>query len=193
MPGFTIIGGEAGGQGSNPASLNEVRRTHRWVFETLGQLQSSDICLVLKSASRPAFSFEEPTMHHNQEQVYYAGKHTWEPISLTWYDVEQPVDVSQAMWQWMASVIDMNAMTVEAPSSYKAAIATLSMLDGQGGTTESWQVYNGWPQALNWNALDYSSSDLQLIEAKYRYDRAVKSGGTGIGGLLSAAASALGI
>lgn len=174
MPGFAITGGEAGGNAANPASLNEVRRTHRWVFETLGLLSRADVLLVLKSASRPSFQFEEPAMHHNQEQVYFAGKHTWEPITLTWYDVEQPIDVSDAIWQWLGSIANFATMVVEPPATYKAAEARLAMLDGAGGTSEQWRVFNGWPQAINWNSLDYSSSDLQLIEVKYRYDRAIK-------------------
>lgn len=169
MPGFRILGGEMG-----PAPLAEVRRTHRWVFQALGELTRREILLVLKSASRPSFQFEEPAMHHNQEQIYFAGKHTWEPVSLSWYDVEQDPDVSDAMYQWLKACIDLTRMTVNPPQSYKSKIAMLEMLDGLGNQTELWNMYQGWPQAVNWNGLDYSSSELQLIEVKYRYDRAIK-------------------
>lgn len=172
MPGFAIVGTENPAQ--NPASLNEVRRTHRWQFETLGKLTKAQVILVLKTATRPSFTFEEPSMHHNQEQVYFAGKHTWEPISLSWYDVEQPINCSQEMWVWLKSIIDLGAMTVEPPSLYKNALASLVMQDGKGVANERWNLFNGWPQLLNWNSLDYSSTDLQLIEAKYRFDRAFK-------------------
>jgi hypothetical protein len=173
MPGFAITGQENPAQ--NPASLNEVRRTHRWAFETMGLLNNPDVLLVLKSASRPSFNFEEPSMHHNQEQIYFVGKHTWEPISLSWYDVEQKPDVSHNMWRWLGTIIDLYGMTVAPPTEYKAATASLVMLDGRGTATESWLIYNGWPQMVNWNSLDYTSTDLQLVEVKYRYDRAVKN------------------
>ena len=174
MPGFAITGMENPAQ--NPASLNEVRRTHRWAFTTMGMLKNpAEVLLVLKSAQRPSFNFEEPSMHHNQEQIYFAGKHTWEPISLSWYDVEQAPDVSARVWEWLGTIIDLYGMTVAPPSEYKAALASLEMLDGRGNATETWTIFNGWPQMSNWNALDYTSTDLQLIEVKYRFDRAVKN------------------
>lgn len=177
MPGF-LIGGT--GSPGDPNSIVEVRRTYRWVFQALGYA-AADILVYLKSASRPSFSFDEPEMHHNQEKIYFAGKQTWEAISLTWYDVEQSPDVSAALWSWLNSVSNIATVCVQAPGAasqgpgYKNKLAYLAMLDGCGNADELWTIYNGWPQSVNWNALDYSSTDLQLIEAKLRYDRAIRS------------------
>ena len=172
MPGFSINSDQA----AQPNSVAEVRRTHRWAFKTFGKMPGDRrVYLLLKSASRPSLTFEEPPMHHNQEQVYFAGKHTWEPLALAWYDVENDPDVSQTMWDWIEVCMPLSggkAANVMTPKAYKEGIATLEMLDGVGVASETWEVYNGWPQAVNWNALDYSASDLQLIEVKYRYDRA---------------------
>jgi hypothetical protein len=176
MPGFYITGREQGNSLANPNSKNEVRRTHRWVFDCIHPTLSRPVLLVLKSAQRPSVQTQEAEMHHNQEQIYYAGKHTWEPISLSWYDVEQgDGDVSYAVWQWYNQVVDFNKMTVAPPNVYKATIATLQMLDGEGNSNETWSIYNGWPSASNWNALDYTGTELQLIEVKYRFDRALKT------------------
>lgn len=177
MPGF-VIGGTGGEPGiGGPNSLVEVRRTHRWLFTTLGHLsdQGREVLLYLKTAQRPQFTFEDPSMHHNQEQVYYAGKHTWEPISMTWYDIEQDPDVSAAIYAWLQTVINIANMCVAPPNQYKDKLATLSMVDGCGATNEEWTIYNGWPKVSNWNGLDYSSTDLQLVEVTYRYDRALKT------------------
>lgn len=171
MPGFRIAG-----QGQGPNSTAEVRRTHRWIFESMTHLQQQ-VLLVLKTASRPSLTFEEPPMHHNQEQVYFAGKHTWEALSLSWYDVEQEPDVSKAMWDWMEKCLILtgnDAANVNPPSDYKATESNLQMRDGLGNPSETWDIYNGWPQQINWGPLDYSSSDLQLIEVKFRFDRAVR-------------------
>jgi hypothetical protein len=173
MPGFNI-GGTGGEASGGPPSLAEVRRTHRWVFQTLGYLTDRNVMLVLKTAQRPSFQFEEPAMHHNQEQIYFAGKQTWEAISLTFYDVEQAPDVSAAMWTWLNTVEDIANVCVAPPSQYKDRLANLQMVDGCGNATETWTIYNGWPQQVNWNGLDYSSTELQLIEVKYRFDRALK-------------------
>lgn len=185
MPGFVINGTGGETVATGPNANVEVRRTHRWVFQTLGKA-NRDILLYLKSASRPSFAFEEPSMHHNQEQIYFAGKHTWEPITLTWYDVEQNPDVSQAVYEWLTTIIDIERMCVGRAGNagggdgYKSANATLAMVDGCGKITEEWTLYNGWPKSTNWGSLDYTSTELQTIEVVYRFDRAVKTKGNGV-------------
>lgn len=172
MPGFKIDGGWVDG----PNPLAEVRRTHRWIFQALGHLPGRrEVMLVLKSCSRPSQEMQEAVMHHNQEQVYFAGKHTWEPVTMTWYDVEQDPDVSETMWRWLNICLDVPGMTVSTPSDYKRNNSELRMTDGAGRNTESWTMYHGWPQSFNWNSLNYTSNDIQEIEVKFRYDRAVRS------------------
>jgi len=120
-------------------------------------------------------------MHHNQEQIYFAGKHTWEALALSWYDVEQNPDVSGAMHDWLEKCMMLtgaNAANVSVPKEYKATKSVLRMVKGDNSDSEKWAIYNGWPQAINWGALDYTSSDLQLIEVKFRYDRAVRISGS---------------
>jgi len=172
MPGFKI-----NGEGDGPSATAEIRRTHRWYFASLGpdQKLSREVRLVLKEASRPSYQLEEAIMHHNQEEAYFGGKTKWEPLSLNWYDVEQDPDVSQAMFEWVEICNKLTggaAGDVTPPSTYKANQSDLQMRDGVGDPNETWEIYNGWPQMVNWGSLDYSSSELQMIEVKFRFDRA---------------------
>ena len=84
MPGFNINPFGGGYSGVGPSNTVEVRRKHRWVFETLGrgtgQFSQAEL-LILQSASRPSFKFEEPEMHHNQEVARFAGKQDWDPVT----------------------------------------------------------------------------------------------------------------
>jgi len=171
MPGFTI-----GGVGDGPSNLTETRRKHRWTFETIGTAGgtlASNVLLILREASRPQFSFEEPEMHHNQEKAYFAGKHGWEPISLVWYDGEQNPDVSKAMWDWLNGVVGVHTgnIPVSAPNKYKKN-AKLQMLNGTGATSESWELFGVWPKDVNWKELDYTDTEIMTIEVSMRYDRA---------------------
>lgn len=170
MPGFAI-----GGRGgiNSPANTTETRRRHRWVFETLGTLAAGrQVLILLKSAGRPHSTIEEVEMHHDQEKVWFAGKHSWEPITLTWYDAEQAPDVSSAIWDWLNTVIDIPGATTATPSSYKGGNATLSMLSANGAVNESWTMFGVWPQDVNWQDLDYTNTEIQEIEVTIRYDRA---------------------
>jgi hypothetical protein len=76
MPGFLIDGSGNGPDGMQaPANTTETRRKHRWAFKTIENAFRSESLLLLKEASRPHPIFQEPILHHNQEQAYFAGKH----------------------------------------------------------------------------------------------------------------------
>ena len=176
MPGFNIAPYGGGYSAQGPSNTIETRRKHRWVFETLGRgtgVFSQSELLVLQSASRPSFKFEEPEMHHNQEVVRFAGKQDWEPVTLVWYDAQQSPDVSRGIYQWIETVVNMQSIKVAHPSLYKRTAALL-MLDGAGQTSEKWTMIGTWPSAVNWQELDYTSTDLMTIEATMRYDRAIR-------------------
>lgn len=168
MPGFNIVTGKSGQTGNRI----ETRRKHRWRFTTLFGDQA--FLLLLKSASRPSFSLEEPVMHHNQEEVYFAGKQTWETIELVWYDAEQEPNVSALVYEWLNSVVFINNADVNTPGGsvgYKVN-AKLEMVTGTGDPNETWNLYGAWPKDVNWNELDYESTDIQQVTVTLRYDRA---------------------
>lgn len=174
MPGFNI-----GGGGSNePNNVTETRRKHRWVFRTLEPLPT-DTLVFLQKAQRPNFKYEEAIMHHDQEQAYFAGKQSWEPINLAWYDAEQSPNVSEAIFNWVTTVTTGGlgqgggAVTVAAPRDYKKE-AKLEMTDGRGEPNESWTMKGCWPAQTNWQDLDYTNTEIQLVEVTMRYDRATR-------------------
>ena len=173
MPGFNIgIGGDPG----QPSNTIEVRRQHRWKFEALGRgtgSWSQTELLMLQSAQRPNIEFGLVEMHHNQEVAYFAGKQTWQPVTLVWYDSEQDPDISRSLYHWIETVVDMVSINVAHPSNYKKQ-GSLTMLDGGGNVTERWTMYGTWPVSCNWQDLNYTATELLTCEASMRYDRAVR-------------------
>lgn len=195
MPGFNIQDYQGGYSGDGPYNTVEIRRKHRWVFRTLGRGGNAAsgtgaaggndwkpaALLQLQTASRPSFKFNVAEKHHNQEVAYYAGKQEWDPVTLLWYDAEQNPDISQEMYVWLNSVVDLtqgNNLTVAPPAAYKRT-ARLEMLNGAGKTTEAWQMLGAWPETFNWQELDYSANDLMACESSMKYDRAVKTASAG--------------
>jgi len=154
----------------------EVRRKHRWVFNYLGRGRNgyfkAQELLVLQSASRPAFKFDEAEMHHNQEVARFAGKQDWDPVTMTWYDVEQNPDISRGIYYWLETVVNMQTIAVAHPSHYKKH-AQLRTLDGTGQAGELWTMWGTWPSAINWQELDYTSTDLLTCEMRYLLIRVV--------------------
>ncbi len=175
MPGFNI--GQNQGQGTNgPSNLIETRRKHRWEFETIDTTVAG-ILIYLQKCSRPSFSLQEPVMHHDQEQAYFAGKQEWQPIDMAWYDtlgVEsggEKDDASKSLWDWLYTVVNIDTAVVALPSKYKKE-ATLATRNNAGAVDERWRLHGCWPKEINWGDLDYTNTEIQLVEVKMRFDRA---------------------
>jgi hypothetical protein len=176
MPGFSVGGIGYQGFGGQPANTNEFRRAHRWVWRLLGKGQrqfSQPALLLLKSASRPQFKFEQPEVHHNQEVMYLAGKQSYEPVKLEWYDSEQNPDVSAEVYEWLETVVQFNTANVNHPRNYKRE-AELNMIDGQAQTTEAFRFYGTWPMSVDWKELDMTNIEVLTLSAEMRFDRAIR-------------------
>jgi hypothetical protein len=168
MPGFNIGGDGNGKNGANATA--EFKRKHRWKFKTLGGLKQ-EVSVYLVSAQRPHFVAEEVVVHHNQEQMYLPGKQHWEPITLSFYDIQTPEDASQEIWKWVNETFKIKEANVAIPTDFKKKV-NLEMTDGKGTAIEEWTIYNCWPIDVNWNDLDYSNSEVQTIDVQMKYDRA---------------------
>ena len=166
MPGFNI------GGGNGPSNVVETRRKHRWFFSTLSPLQRN-VLILLQKTQRPSFKLDEQAVHHDQEEAWFAGKQHWEPITMSFYDQEQTVDTSKAIWDWLNKVSDIKNATVALPNKYKDNDGKLEMRSGKGVATETWELKGPWPKEVNWNELDYEASDIMRIDVTMRYDRAI--------------------
>ena len=176
MPGFRITQNEA--QDHSKRHKQEFRRKHRWRFTTIeGNALDTQDWLQLEKAQRPKFTLEEAVVHHDQEEAYFAGKQKWDPITLTFYDAfGEGRDITNTIYEWVGSIVDLEAINVEVPSEYKKNV-TLQMTDGSGQLIEEWTLYGAWPKDTNWMELDYTTSEIQRVEVVLRFDRALKTGG----------------
>lgn len=190
MPGFNLgLGTDNYLDNSNPQNTIELKRKYRWVFRILGAANRGGWTpaglLLLQSAQRPNFSFEEIEMHHGQEVSKFAGKSSWEVVTLVWYDAEQP-DISGACYSWLQTVINISSQGVAPPAQYKKT-AQLAITNGVGVDVENWNMYGCWPVTVNWQELNYSSNEMLTCEATMRYDRAIRTcgGAPSIAGVVS--------
>ena len=178
MPGFAI-GGAAEGR-EDKLHIAEFRRKHRWRVADLssGPVTGQDF-LYLKTASRPSFTLEEAIVHHDQEQAYFAGKQSWEPLVLTFYDAvggQGVNDISKLMYEWTLVVANIPTAEVNAPSAYKKTLL-LQSTAADGSPDESWQLFGAWPSKSNWSDLSYETNGIQVVEMTVRFDRAERKQG----------------
>jgi len=159
------------------SSLLEPKRKNRWVlqFSNIDILDNvgEKLAFAAYSGARPSISYEETEMHRLNERFYVAGKPSWETLSFEFYDYIDSNSASKILWDWSNSIYNPLTGAMNSKKSY-SSIVTLGLLNPAGGIVESWNLYYAWPQAVNWNDLDASSSDIVNVSLTLRFDFAIR-------------------
>jgi hypothetical protein len=141
----------------------------------------------VKVASRPSITFDETEINFLQGKMFIPGKATFETITVTYYDIG-PVNSGNILnlYNWIGSVYNFLGDPTEA-NNYAGSwenptmsafargqggyggTGILKLYDGGGSPIEGWELYDCWPQSVNFGDLDYSSSDECNIELTLRY------------------------
>jgi hypothetical protein len=133
---------------------------------------------MVKVAARPNLSIEETEINSKHGKMWIPGKASWETITVTFYDVFPGGSSGGAgiagLYGWIVSVYDFtsgiqNNLCMGSATKDYTGVVTLKMYSGCGDVLEIWTLLDAWPQAINWNDLDYSSSEEATIEMTLRY------------------------
>ena len=182
------------GQGIlHPRLKNKFRIT----FLNMGQLvagtQSKDLSWQVTNITLPNLTFEEVTLHRYNSVAYVAGKHSWEPISVTVEDditgLAATVIKAQLETQQRLIGVDLDGRwlnTAATGSDYKFG-SKIEQLDGDEGVVQTWVLEGCMLTSADFGDRDYSASEAATITFNMRYDHArhIESGlsyGTALGG-----------
>jgi len=165
--------------GLGPIATACFKRKFRWTLSipevTSATATSSANVLAPNKAARPSLSFKTIDVQHLNETIYYPGKPDWKPVSITLYDTKTKSG-DNPVFEWVKKFYDPQEGTWRADrvNNYKRT-AILKMLDGCGGTLESWRFINAWPESIEFGDLDYGSSEYVTVDITLRYDRAFQT------------------
>jgi hypothetical protein len=144
----------------------------------------------------PNLTFEEVALHRYNSVAYVAGKHSWEPISVTVEDditgLAATVVKNQLETQQRIIGTDLDGRwlnTAATGSDYKFGVV-IDQLDGDEGVVQSWFIEGCFIMNADFGDRDYSASEAATITMSIRYDHArhIESGsgyGTALGGNIS--------
>lgn len=179
----------------HPKQKNRWRAIFVGLGGTLGASSSvpNDLSLQVVSFTRPSLSYEEVQMDRYNSRVYVAGKHQFEPCTLTVED-----DVTNRAANAIQSQLERQQRLIGATGPWLNSEATafgykfgmmLEMLDGNESVVEQWKYEGCFIQALDYDTADYSTGEKMMITMTVRYDHArqilVPSvTGSAIGGLV---------
>lgn len=136
--------------------------------------------------TRPNVNFESIAIDVYNSKVYYAGKHTWQPITITLRDDVNNA-VSKSAGQQLQKQFDFFEQSSAASGIDYKFKTRIEILDGGNGANtagvlETFELYGCYLSSANYNSLNYATSEVATVTLTIRYDNAIQSPqGTGIG------------
>jgi hypothetical protein len=167
--------------------MPKLQYRFRCILENFGvSTPRSEVTKQVMDVTRPNLSFDKVTLDVYNSKVFVAGKHTWEPITITLRD-----DVNNSVTKLVGEQIQKQFDFFEQASAasgidYKFT-TRIEMLDGGNGASapsvlETFELYGAYIESVNYNSLAYNTSDPATITLSVSYDNCVQTPtGTGIG------------
>src|SRR6056300_106249 len=133
--------------------------------------------------TRPNVNFESIAIDVYNSKVYYAGKHTWQPITITIRDDVNNA-VSKSAGQQLQKQFDFFEQSSAASGIDYKFKTRIEILDGGNGANspnvlETFVLVGCFVQDINYNQLSYSDSNPVDITMSIQYDNAIQTNGAG--------------
>ena len=166
--------------------MPKLKYRFRINFENFGASGGTvEMTKQVAEAARPQVGFSQQKIEIYNSTINYAGKATWEPITVKLRD-----DVTGAVTKLVGEQNQRQFDFFEQSSSASAGeykfTMRIEMLDGGNGTNtptvlETWECYGCYLEKTNWNDLKYSEQTPAMIDLTIRFDNAVQTTGGSIG------------
>jgi len=161
------------------SGILQPKLKNRWrvTFANLGGgTNSQPLSMQAVTATRPTWSFDEVQLDRYNSRAWIGGKHTFEPMTVTFEDdvtgsASQVLQEQQQKQQWLIGAEGQWLAAAGEGSLYKF-VTYLEMLDGNDVVIEKWTIEGCWIQNIDYTDLDYASSDAVQITTTLRYDHA---------------------
>jgi hypothetical protein len=129
--------------------------------------------------SRPNLSFAEIPLQVYNSTIKIAGKHTWADMSVNIRD-DASGSVAKAVGQQLQKQLDFVEQASAATGQDYKFQTNVQILDGGNGTAapvvlESWELYGCFLKSVNYNTLNYGTSEAVTIALSIAYDNAIQN------------------
>ena len=147
---------------------------------------TTELTKQVMDVTRPNVSFEQMTVDIYNSRVYLAGKHTWEPITLTLRE-DVSNNVQKFVGEQLQKQLDFFEQSTAASGRDYKIVTRIEILDGGNGANvpgvlETFELYGCYVESANYNTLNYAESTPVTVQLAIRYDNAIQTPqGTGLG------------
>jgi hypothetical protein len=139
--------------------------------------------------TRPNVTFENIDLPVYNSTIKLAGKYAWQDITCNIRD-DAAGNVSKLVGEQLQKQLDFMEMSSAASGIDYKFTTQFEVLDGGNGTStpialETWQISGCYLQAVNYNDMNYGTSEAATISMTIRFDNAVQNpAGSGVGAVI---------
>ena len=174
MPGYST------GFGASPVQINvgavkvEPKHKNRWKVTFAGGALDANTTANATDITRPSVVFDEIEVHRGESKAYFAGKPTFDPVTI---DFDDSLDnaTADAIYAQVATQFDTSSLAVAKDGSVYKFTTVLELTDGTGTVLETITLYGSWVSKMTPDQLSYSESAGAKISMDIRYDLPVRS------------------
>lgn len=186
----------SGGQDLTPANgallMPKLQYRFRVLFFNFGLTDAQELTRQVVDCTRPNVQFAKITLPVYNSTVFMAGKHTWQPMNINIRD-DAAGNVSRAVGEQLQKQLDFIEQASAASASDYKFSTYIDILDGGNGLNEPvilerWELYGCYLESVNYNALNYGTSEDIKIALTMQFDNAIQSAPTGLESGVGAAA-----
>ena len=167
--------------------MPKLKYRFRVIFEGLGvSTPRTELTKQVIDFARPEVTFEEILVPIYNSTLKLAGKHSWTDITVNLRD-DAGGNVQKRVGEQLQKQLDfMEQASAAAGIDYKFT-TRCEVLDGGNGTStpvvlETWEIYGCYLKGVNYNDLNYGTSEAVTITMTMAFDNAVQTPiGSGVG------------
>lgn len=165
--------------------MPKLKYRFRVSFENFGISGSTvELTKQVADAARPTVKFQDQVLEVYNSKIHYAGKPTWDPVSITLRD-DVSNNVTKLVGEQNQKQFDFfEQASAKAGGDYKF-VTRIEMLDGGNGNDpaggagvlETWVLYGCYLASTSYEALSYTgAADPMTIKLSIQYDNAQQEG-----------------
>jgi hypothetical protein len=164
--------------------MPKLKYRFRVLFENFGVSKpTSEMTKQVVSAGRPQVTFDQVELHVYNSKVKYAGKHSWEDVSIVLRD-DATNQVMKLVGEQLQKQFDFFEQSSASSGIDYKFTTKIEILDGSNGgnyqgdqsVLEQFTLYGCYLKQAQYQGADYSSSDAMDITLSIAYDNALQSG-----------------
>jgi hypothetical protein len=170
--------------------MPKLKYRFRVIFENFGvSTPRTELTKQVMDFTRPTVSFEPIDVPIYNSTIKLAGKYNWGDLTCQVRD-DAGGQVSKLVGEQLQKQLDfMEQSSAAAGIDYKF-LTRFEVLDGGNGANEpialeTWEIYGCYLSEVNYNNMDYGTSEVATINMTIRFDNAVQTPiGSGVGAVI---------